>query len=275
MEVNVKTGLETEKKNSENINEEFQKQKNSKDKTFLEKLWNNEKNFFDDINYSKKYSWRTQFIESINKDADLQNGDFYQVGVYSGASIKLVLKKMKDIGVNFRYIYGFDSFEGLPIEDKDEFNPESWYKGRFDMKYFGNIEKIKEKLINFIKNDNIILIDGFFEKTMNADSVNKYNMNKASYIDMDCDTYSSTVEALEFFIKNNILVKGTIIGYDDWCMGFNYDDIKIRNKYEYKCGQSKAHKEFCDKYNITCKRLKNYKLSNKRAVYIVDRIDLI
>ena len=107
---------------------------------------------------------------------------------------------------------------------------------------------------------------------MNIDNINKYNMNKASYIDMDCDTYSSTATALDFFIKNNIIVKGTIIGYDDWCVGNDYDNDKIRDKYEYKCGQSKAHKEFCDKYNITCKRLDNYKLWRKRAVYIVDNI---
>ena len=122
-----------------------------KDKKFLKKLWKNEKNFFDDKNYSNKYSWRTQFIESINKDDVLQDGDFYQVGVYSGASIKLILKKMKDIGVNFKNIYGFDSFEGLPVEDKDKFNPDSWYKGRFTMEYIGNIESIKKNIINFIK----------------------------------------------------------------------------------------------------------------------------
>ena len=239
-----------------------------KDHINLINKWNQDNtSFFNCVHNSPKYSWRTQFISKLKKIDFIENGDFYQLGVYSGASIKLVVKKLEDIGVSFRRIYGFDSFKGLPKETEDiKYNPKNWNEGRFDMSNLGDIETIKNKIIDFVENDNLSLIDGFFENTLNQNNVEKYNMKKATYIDMDCDIYSSTVSALEFFIKNKLLVKGTIIGYDDWSMG----NVDLN---EFKGGQSRAHIELCKKYDIIFKRLKNFKLWKERAVFIVEHIE--
>ncbi len=239
----------------------------NKDLIFTKKIWeSSDEEFFNSIHYSEKYSWRTQFIKSINDELILNNGDFYQVGVYNGSSIKLLIKLFQDYKYKINNIFGFDSFTGLPKEEKDSLNIQSWNEGRFNLVTKDNdIDNVKNKILQFINNENVKLIEGYYKDTMNINTIKNYNMKPASYIDMDCDIYSSTVEALDFFYDNKLLVKGTIIGYDDWSMG----NIK---KYEYKAGQSKAHQEFCIKNNITFKRLKNYKLWKERAVFIVTEI---
>ncbi len=242
---------------------------NKKDIEFTNNLWNlSDKDFFNCPHYSVKYSWRTQFLKNLDKtNLVLENGDFYQIGVYNGSSIKLLLKLFNDLNIKFDNIYGFDSFTGLPKENICKLNPKSWYEKRFNLTTFGSIHDIKNKIINFINYPfKINLIDGYFKDTMNKDIIKKYNMKPALYIDMDCDIYSSTVETLNFFYDNKLLQKGTIIGYDDWSMG----NI---NKYEYKGGQSRAHKEFCIKNNIKMIRFNNFKLHRERAVFMIQDIN--
>ena len=65
-------------------------------------------------------------------------------------------------------------------------------------------------------------------------------------INIDCDIYTSTLEVLGFIFKHKLYIKGkTIIRYDDWA----------NNNNEYYTGQSKAHQEMIQKYNINIKLL--------------------
>lgn len=241
---------------------------NKKCMNIVNDVWfSNDDKFFNSKYRSKKYSWRAQFIDALPYDKINKNGDIYQVGVFSGSSIKLVSKLFSDKKIKFNNIIGFDSFRGLPDEINDPLNCKSWYEGKFSLINDKiDMETIKNNIKKLVNYDKLILIDGFFCDTMNKNNVKKYNMNPAIYIDMDCDIYSSTVEALYFFYDNQLLQIGTIIGYDDWAMG----DV---DKFEYIAGQSRAHKEFCEKYNIKFERLDNYKLWKERAVFIVSEIN--
>ena len=69
-------------------------------------------------------------------------------------------------------------------------------------------------------------------------------MKQASYINIDVDIYSSTMEVLQFCLDNNIIGPGTIIRYDDWTSG-----------PEWVTGNSLAHREIRQKYNIAFDRL--------------------
>ena len=35
-------------------------------------------------------------------------------------------------------------------------------------------------------------------------------------MEIDCDLYVSSVQALDFMFRNRLIVSGTLIGYDDW-----------------------------------------------------------
>ena len=73
-------------------------------------------------------------------------------------------------------------------------------------------------------------------------NIDTTNFKPASIIDMDCDLYSSTTTAFEFMVKHNLIQPGTIIIYDDWGGTTGYAT--------YSDGQSRAHKEIFEKYNI-------------------------
>ena len=41
-------------------------------------------------------------------------------------------------------------------------------------------------------------------------------MRTARYVDVDCDFYDSTLEAMEWMYRSELIVPGTLIGFDDW-----------------------------------------------------------
>ena len=41
-------------------------------------------------------------------------------------------------------------------------------------------------------------------------------MLPASYIDVDCDIYTGSIQALEWAFRSGVAQVGTVIGYDDW-----------------------------------------------------------
>ena len=60
-------------------------------------------------------------------------------------------------------------------------------------------------------------------------------------VDIDCDIYEGTVEALSWLAKRGLLVPGTVIYYDDW---------QVEGE-----GESKAHWEVSATFGIKWKQL--------------------
>ena len=61
----------------------------------------------------------TTRLEYINMFKDyIRDGDVYQFGVYSGVSIRNILKKYRELN-KITKVWGFDSFCGLPEEKKE------------------------------------------------------------------------------------------------------------------------------------------------------------
>jgi hypothetical protein len=65
-------------------------------------------------------------------------------------------------------------------------------------------------------------------------------MRPALYVDIDCDLYVSTYQALDWLFSSKLIVPGTLIGYDDWCLttlgtaGESRAHIEIARKYKVK-----------------------------------------
>ena len=114
--------------------------------------------------------------------------------------------------------YGFDTFEGLP----ESFS--IWKRGRFDIK--GKLPKV---------NKNVSLIKGYFNETL-PKFLEEYK-EKAAFIHIDCDLYSSTKTIFENIYDR--IVPNTVIQFDEY--------------YNYPCWRNhefKAFQEFCKKYSV-------------------------
>ena len=106
--------------------------------------------------------------------------------------------------------FAFDSFAGLPsVEDKDI--PEHWGKGAFacpDDVFRSNLVSAGVNL------QDVLLVPGFYDKTLNAETKASHNLRYASIVHIDCDLYESTILALDFV--TDLLRNGTVIVFDDW-----------------------------------------------------------
>ena len=60
-------------------------------------------------------------------------------------------------------------------------------------------------------------------------------MRPAQLVDIDCDIYEPTVEAMEFMLEQRLLRRGSYVFYDDW------DEVA-------RTGERKAHHELSEKY---------------------------
>ena len=120
------------------------------------------------------------------------NGLFLEFGVFNGSSIN-ILSKLKPNKI----FHGFDTFTGLP-EDWDLGNKKI-KAGHFYLEKMPSVEK------------NVILHKGLFEDTI--PKWQKQYKEKISFINIDCDLYSSTKTVLEHL--NSQIVKDTIIRFDD------------------------------------------------------------
>lgn len=128
-------------------------------------------------------------------------GGYIEMGVCTGKTVNYIaaLNPAKKI-------YGFDSFKGLP-EDwvrEDQIIP----KGTFAFK---NPDEMPDVL------HNVYLYKGWFKESIPAFKREFFNGSPLALLHIDCDLYSSTVDALEALEEN--IVPGTIIVFDEF---YNY-----------------------------------------------------
>lgn len=174
----------------------------------------------------------------------IQPGDIYEFGVYSGISIKNLLEKYTEFNIPTN-VWGFDSFCGLPKELKEKLHYDVWGEGEFSSCDYLNV-KTPEEAANLIKqsiqkdhSNQIEMIVGFYEDSLKT--AYNPNMKPASWLDIDVDLYSSTIEAMEFMINNNLIVPGTLLYFDDY-KGTEF-------------GEGRALKELTEKYDLKLNKL--------------------
>ena len=159
-------------------------------------------------NFSKYFTIR-KILYSVNID-DLE-GDYCEFGCFTGASLNHALNVyniyFKDKKMNF---YGFDSFEGFPVEVHKEFKSE-YFVSSFEM-----VKKLEKKF------PNCQIVKGFFEKSLVQEP--SLSINKISFAFIDCDI-SHSAETVFQFIKPR-LINGAFIMIDDFYnMDKNQDSI--------------------------------------------------
>lgn len=184
----------------------------------------------------------------MNVFSDLipRDSQFLEFGVCTGGSANLMLKDLKQ--ANFTAYFGFDSFIGLPAPRNEWISPD-WHEGSFNsVEHFqtNSVEEVKQVIHGIIDHHNVpvTLIDGWYSDTLNKETITKFGINKAGYVNIDVDYYSSTVEVLDFLVQNDLLMEKAVIRYDDWLSG-----------PEWQTCNSKAHLEKTHEYGILFNRI--------------------
>ena len=175
----------------------------------------------------------------------LPSGDLIEFGVFSGNCLNRLIKGAESAGKPFEQVYGFDSFQGIPEETEGVLHNPEWPVGAFNVCKDFNLKSIEEA-IQFVRGNverkDIHLIPGYFNETLNKEGIS--HTYSASYIHIDVDLYSSTIEVLDFILANRVLKISGIIRYDDWMW-----------VAEGVAGNSLAHQQMVQKYGVQFNRL--------------------
>jgi hypothetical protein len=179
------------------------------------------------------------------------DGHIYLFGIWSGCSTKLISDHVIKCDYH-NVIYGFDSFTGLPKETDNISKYPNFTIGNYsscDLYDEPDVKKVMDELKRGINNDKLKLYDGFYDSVLTKELIESENMRPASYVDIDVDLHCSTATVLEWMLDNKLIVKGTIIYFDDW-----------GSTKEYAGGESLAWKQAVKKYGIEYKEIYSLKM---------------
>jgi O-methyltransferase len=176
-------------------------------------------------------------------------GDYLEFGVFNGNSIGSMVLARESAGIPSMRLFGFDSFEGLPAGSEEE-DAGVWKTGF----YACSFEKMQQCLLRRnIDQKDITWVRGWYNETLNQETVEKLNLHKIALIFIDCDTYSSSKAVLDFIAP--FAVEPMIVCLDDW----KAHDLDIKNLGEYK-----AFNEFLDcNPHLIAKEIKSYNRKSK------------
>jgi len=194
-----------------------------------------------------------EILESIkNCSVVISQNDFYQTyhsacalsvdvkglwmefGVYRGTSISNFAKFCPTT------IYGFDSFEGLP-ETWDDDNKKGTFSlnGKIPMGFLNKKEGHTDPgmysreqaptLTPWPKN--VSLIKGWFDDSL--PTFLKNHSEKAAFVHIDSDIYSSAVTILSCLEEENRFQSGTIVAFDELCDYPDYREHEIKAFAEF------------------------------------------
>ena len=128
------------------------------------------------------------------KKTEKVKGDIVEVGVYTGGSARIICEAMGN-----RVLHLFDTFEGIP--QVQEIDSKKFAIGMFS----ASIESVKDYLKKY---RNVHFYRGLF-----PDTAEPIKDKKFSLVNLDVDTYESTLNCLKFFYPRMSL-GGVLVSHD-------------------------------------------------------------
>ena len=190
-------------------------------------------------------------VAQLNGNNDCKSRDIYTFGVYTGASIKFWLDRLKALKVEHGPSWGFDSFEGLPAEAEGvELEGNEWKPGgfsaadQFGVYTFGEVKRKIEEHLGEEHSTKCGWVKGYFSDSLTPTLRRERKMQPALLIDVDVDLYISAVQCLDWALAQGVIVPGTVVYYDD------VEVVKAD-----RGGELRAHDEMSAKYNVAWRRV--------------------
>lgn len=204
------------------------------------------------VNLVPPENLKTFFTNGINILKNIKGqeiGDYLEFGVFNGSSISSMYLTAKELGTDSVRLFGFDAFEGLPPGSENE-DDGVWKKGFYSCSFEQMRECLQRKNI---KPNDINWVKGWYENTLNDETIQKYQIKKIGIAFIDCDTYSSSKAVLDFI--KPLLIEPAILCFDDWKL----NDLDIKGLGEYK-----AFNEFLENNpSFKVKEIKSYNRKSK------------
>tara|TARA_E500000178_G_C16824476_1_gene663089 strand:+ start:9 stop:770 length:762 start_codon:yes stop_codon:yes gene_type:complete len=179
------------------------------------------------INYKEYNGALRFFFDFVRENHDTIEGDIVEAGVFKGLSLIGMGLMLRELGSD-KLVYGFDSFAGFPPvyakEDELESFGELYAAGKISKNHYemtkrnflvrqalageeqtarnlsssgdfsGTSRMLVEKKIELLGLNNVVLIDGPFQKTM----VPENGPKKVMAALMDCDLYHSYLTSFSY-----------------------------------------------------------------------------
>ena len=198
--------------------------------------------------------WQKPVIEHLKRvctrtggERACQQKDLYEFGVFTGTYLRGVIRSLNRSGVPFRRAWGFDSFQGLPPEQDTVRSKTSrvyWHPGAFSSTAAlgkRSSQPVTQQILRYIDEERVSLVPGFYNESLTPTLKAERKMRPALYVEIDCDLYISTVQALDWMLANELIIPGTLVGYDDFLSGGEH------------AGEWQAHSEMVAKYGLQTK----------------------
>jgi hypothetical protein len=136
-------------------------------------------------------------------------GTCLEFGVHIGNSFIWQSKQVKRRYKN-SHLVGFDSWAGLPAEERGVWLPARHAEGEYSSPKDVVLRRLRR--IRMAHDDRIRLVDGFFSDALTPSLRNE--LGEVIFVNIDVDLYRSTIELLDFV--KPLLRPGTILYWDDW-----------------------------------------------------------
>lgn len=174
-------------------------------------------------------------VEDTLDNCEILQGNLLEFGIYHADTMNRLVNGKRLLNhywehVNFTQVWGFDSFEGLPVDAVNDGNPD-WKEGSFNVvkdDNFASDEEAVEFIRNKVNHPELHLVKGWFKDTLTTE-LGLMLLNSCSYAHIDCDIFSSTRDCLDWLLKYDVMKHGCVMRFDDW-----------HSYMEYHTGQPKA-----------------------------------
>ena len=178
--------------------------------------------------YSFAYSTRNTIDNTKHYTQYVIDGNVPGVLVECGVARGAQLGGMHSVCGTTRWIYGFDSFQGIPLASKDDDeqpgigpNPNVQYNSLDELLKSSGVSSHSKAQVRSNLNmwtgdkaDNVVLVEGWFQHTLSRYRSVFQQMGGIALLRLDGDLYESTKVSLEQLMP--LLSDGGILIVDDW-----------------------------------------------------------
>lgn len=190
-------------------------------------------------------------------------GDVLEFGVMGGSTARVISFAMQschatDIRLKRKRLHLFDSFKGLPQEEADKDAPHvasgTWAQGKCS---HGMALESKIFTPGLLDPSSVDIRDGWYEQTVPAYIAEaKKAETYASVLHVDCDLYTSTMQAIGPLLTAGRVSEGAILLFDDWNC----------NRASPKHGERRAWRELVDRHGIEFSDEGSYALFGRKFI---------